>query len=190
MLIGYARVSTRHQNLDRQIAALTEIGCTAIFAEKLSGKTTRNRPQLARAITRLGSGDVFVVAEWDRATRSMMDGLNLMNLIHARGATIQVLDRNSLDLTTPTGRAVLGLLSAIYEEERVRIVRRSQDGLRHAKRNGVKLGRKPKLSAAEAGQALDMVREGKSYRRTATLLGVSHHTISKLARKSLAEVTA
>jgi hypothetical protein len=58
--------------MQRQCAALKAAGCTINFTERLSGKTTRNRPQLARALARLRAGDVFVVAEWDRATRSMM----------------------------------------------------------------------------------------------------------------------
>lgn len=183
MLIGYARVSTKHQNLARQLTALKMAGCKIVFTEMVSGKTTRNRPQLARALARLRSGDVFVVAEWDRATRSMMDGLNLMNQIHAKGGTIKVLDRNSLDLTTPTGRAVLGLLSAIYEEERSRIVTRAKQGLEHARRNGVKFGPKPKLTAADAVRALDMIRTGDSYRKTAKVIGVHHVTISRLAKR-------
>jgi hypothetical protein len=65
--IGYARVSTTSQNLDRQIAVLRAEGC----AEKASGTSTGGRPQLERAIDALGTGDVLVVAEWDRATRSM-----------------------------------------------------------------------------------------------------------------------
>jgi DNA invertase Pin-like site-specific DNA recombinase len=151
-----------------------------------TGKTTRNRPQLVRALARLRAGDVFVVAEWDRATRSMMDGLHLMTQIHAKGATIKALDRNSLDLTTPTDRAVLGLLSAIYEEERMLIVARAKQGLGNARRNGVKFGPKPKLSAADAAHALEMIRDGASYRQAARALQVHHVTIARLVRRSLA----
>jgi DNA invertase Pin-like site-specific DNA recombinase len=140
----------------------------------------------SRALARLRAGDVFVVAEWDRATRSMMDGLHLMTQIHARGATIRVLDRNSLDLTTPTGRAVLGLLSAIYEEERTRIVARAKQGLENARRNGVRFGPKPKLSAADAAHALQLIREGASYRQAARALDVHHVTIARLAKRSFA----
>ena len=182
MLIGYARVSTRQQSLGRQIAALEAAGCDLYFKEQVSGKTTRNRPQLARALARLKKGDVFVVAEWDRATRSMMDGVNLMLQIHAKGATISVLDKPSLDLSTPIGRGVLGLLSSIYEDERARIVERARQGIAHAKRNKVKFGRKPKLSATDAARALEMIRDGVSYRRIGVAFGVHHVTISRLAR--------
>src|SRR6516162_6166897 len=67
--IGYARVSSPHQNLDRQIAALRSEHCHAIFREKASGRDIKNRPQLEKAIDALGKGDILVLAEWDRATR-------------------------------------------------------------------------------------------------------------------------
>jgi DNA invertase Pin-like site-specific DNA recombinase len=99
-LIGYARVSTIHQHLDRQLGALRAAGCKRIFAEKASGKDVKGRPELERAIDELGAGDVLVLAEWDRATRSMMDGITIMQRVHARGAAIKVLDKPHLDLTT------------------------------------------------------------------------------------------
>ena len=71
MQIGYARVSTPAQNLDRQIRALEAAGCERIFQEKASGRSTRGRPQLAAALRLLQSGDTLILAEWDRATRSM-----------------------------------------------------------------------------------------------------------------------
>ena len=182
MKIGYARVSARHQNLDRQITALQDAGCDRIFAEHASGRSTRQRPQLARALAVLRTGDVFVVAEWDRATRSMTDGFDLMSRIYAAGATITVLDRPALDLTTPMGRALLGLLSSVYQEERERIVSRARDGIREAKRRNVKFGRKPKLSNTEAIEARKLIREGQSYRAVAGLFSVHHQTISRLAR--------
>ena len=74
--IGYARVSSSAQNLDRQIGALRAELCHEVYREKASGKAIKGRPQLERAIDALGTGDVLVVAEWDRATRSMMDGVH------------------------------------------------------------------------------------------------------------------
>lgn len=67
MKIGYARVSTTTQNLDRQIGALRAAKCDEIFRERASGKSLKGRPQLERAIDALGHGDVLVIAEWDRA---------------------------------------------------------------------------------------------------------------------------
>ena len=99
--IGYATVSNPTQNLDRQIAAPRSAGCDHIFREKASGKDVKNRPQLEKAIDELGTGDVLIVAEWDQATRSMFDGVAIIERIHSRGALLQVLDKPHLDLTTP-----------------------------------------------------------------------------------------
>ena len=66
--VGYARVSSTGQNLDRQLGALVAEGCDRIFQEKASGKTTKNRPELEKAINTLGTSDVWVLAEWDRCT--------------------------------------------------------------------------------------------------------------------------
>src|SRR5215470_13604710 len=87
--IGYARVSTGSQNLDRQMSALRAERCHEVYREKASGKAVKSRPQLEKAIDALGRGDVLVVAEWDRATRSMMDGVHIIERIHARGAMIK-----------------------------------------------------------------------------------------------------
>jgi DNA invertase Pin-like site-specific DNA recombinase len=147
MKIGYARGSTVDQNLDRQIGALNAAGCEKIYREKASGASTKGRPELEKAIDALGGGDLFVIAEWDRATRSMNDGLHIIQRIADRGALVKVLDREWCDLTTPLGRGILAFLSAIAEDERERIVRRGKQGLEKARERGVKLGRKPKLSA-------------------------------------------
>lgn len=128
MLIGYARVSSQGQSLDRQIGALNTIKADKIFREVASGRTVKGRPQLERAIDALGAGDILVIAEWDRATRSMMDGINIIQRVADRSATVKVLDKPWLDLTTPMGTGILAFLSALAEDERERITRRANEG--------------------------------------------------------------
>jgi DNA invertase Pin-like site-specific DNA recombinase len=113
MLIGYARVSSQGQSLDRQIGALNTAKADKIFREVASGRTVKGRPQLERAIDALGAGDSLVIAEWDRATRSMMDGINIIQRVADRSATVKVLDKPWLDLTTPMGKGILAFLSAL-----------------------------------------------------------------------------
>jgi DNA invertase Pin-like site-specific DNA recombinase len=74
-------------------------GCGRIFKQKLSGREGVRRPQLGKAIEVLGTGDVLVLAEWDRVSRSMPDGIKIIELVAARGATFKALDRKWLDLT-------------------------------------------------------------------------------------------
>ena len=75
-----------------------------------------------------------------------MDGIHIMERVHERGAYIKVLDRPGLDLTTPSGRGILALLSGLAEEERHRILKRANEGRVAAVKRGTKLGRNPKLN--------------------------------------------
>jgi DNA invertase Pin-like site-specific DNA recombinase len=180
MLIGYARVSTIHQSLDRQLGALRAAGCTIIFAEKASGRDVSGRPKLAKAIDALGTGDVLVLAEWDRATRSMADGIAIMQRVSARGAAIKVLDKPHLDLSTRMGQGFLAFLSAMAEDERERIQKRASDGRRIAKERGVKMGRRPKLTDHQQKIVRARLAEGASCRAVAADMAVHHSTISRL----------
>jgi DNA invertase Pin-like site-specific DNA recombinase len=180
MRIGYARVSSEHQNLDRQVGALRAERVDRLFTEKASGKSTKDRPQLEKAIDLLGRGDTLVVAEWDRATRSMMDGIKLIERINARGALLTVLDKPHLDLTTPLGRGFIAFLSAMAEDERERITKRAHDGRAVARRRGVQMGRKPKLTDYQQAEALKRLPAGESCRAVARRYRVHHATVSRL----------
>ena len=151
--IGYARVSSIDQNLDRQIAALRAEDCEKIFREKGSGKAIRNRPELEKAIDALPTKGVLVVAEWDRATRSMFDGIHLQR-INDGGALLKVLDKPHLDLTTPLGRGFIAFLSAMAEDERHRIMKRANEGFIAAIKKGTYLGCKPKLDDHQRREAV------------------------------------
>jgi DNA invertase Pin-like site-specific DNA recombinase len=178
--IGYARVSSLSQNLERQIAALRAEGCDRIYKEKVSGRSTRNRPQLEKAIDMLGTGDVLVVAEWDRATRSMMDGIAIIERVQNRGCLIKVLDKPHLDLTSTLGKGIMAFLSAIAQDERERIVKRAAEGTRIARANGVKFGRKRALNDHQQTEARARIAAGESTRKVAKSYNVSHATISRL----------
>ncbi len=83
-------------------------------------------------------------AERDRVTRSMMDGITIIQRVADRGATVKVLDKPWLDLTTTVGKGILAFLSALAEDERDRISRRANEGRAAAKARGVKFG--PRLN--------------------------------------------
>ena len=178
--VGYARVSSASQSLDRQIAALRAERCEPIFREKASGKSMKNRPQLERAIDALGTGDTLVLAEWDRCTRSMNDGIAIIERVHKRGALVKVLDRDYLDLTKPINRGILAFLSALAEDERHRILRRANEGRVEARKRGVHMGRKPKLTDHQQEKALERLAAGETCRAIARDLGVHHSTVSRL----------
>ena len=111
------------------------------------------------------------MAEWDRATQSLWDGLRIVKRVLDAGATIRVLDFPSLDLTTPEGRGFRALFSAMAERERMRIVKRTQEGRRLAVEAGKRMGRKPKLTAHRLAN-------GESTRDVAKDFAVHHATIA------------
>jgi DNA invertase Pin-like site-specific DNA recombinase len=148
---------------------------------KASGKSMKNRPELEKAIDMLGTGDILVVAEWDRATRSMFDGIEIIKRVNDRGALIKVLDKPHLDLTTPLGRGFVAFLSAMAEDERQRILARCNAGRVVAIAKGVRFGPKPKLTDHQRDEALKRLEAGESCRSIAKTMAVHHATIARLA---------
>ncbi len=180
MKFGYARVSTPRQNLDRQIAALGKAGCEEIIQEKRSAASIERRPELKKLLGILRKGDILVLAEWDRVTRSFLDGVDLIKHIQSTGAAVQVLDIN-LDLTDPLQQALIGIWSAIAEKERVRGLQRAKDGRDEARERGVRFGPKIKLTAT---QMIDLrsrhFNEGKTQAELAQLYNISKPTVSRI----------
>ena len=179
-LVGYARVSTQQQDLARQTKALKRLGCAPIYSDKASGKSMAGRPELARALDDLDTGEEFVISEWDRATRSMWDGLQIIKAVIDAGAGIKVLDRPYIDLETPMVRGFMAMLSAMAEDERLRIIKRTHEGRQIARAKGVRMGRKPKLTQHQMTEARERLAKGESTRALAKSYGVIVSAISRL----------
>jgi DNA invertase Pin-like site-specific DNA recombinase len=136
--------------------------------------------QLARALDELDTGDELVIAEWDRATRSMWDGLQIIKAVIDAGAAIRVLDRSYIDLTTPMERGFMAMMSAMAEDERLRIIKRTHEGRQIARAKGVKMGRKPILTPHQMKEARQRLAKGEPTRSLAKSYGVSISTISRI----------
>jgi DNA invertase Pin-like site-specific DNA recombinase len=177
-LIGYARVSTSGQNLDRQTRALAEAGCIRVFADKLSGKTA-DRPELAACLDYLRAGDTLVVPSLDRLSRSLQDLITLVAGLRRTGVGFRSL-HEALDTTTPGGRLVFHVFAALAEFIRELIVEGTREGLDAARARGQRLGRPPAMTAEQIRQARDLLTlPGNSISSIARLLGVSRSTIYK-----------
>ena len=180
---GYARVSTRDQDLAGQIAELQAVGCGNIFKEKVSGAKT-DRPQLAKVIRRLESGDVLVVTRLDRLARSTRDLLNIIDAIGKAGAGFRSLHDAWADTTTPHGKLMVTVLGGLAEFERELIRTRTDDGRKRAKARGVRFGRPQALTAHQRKEAIQRLAEGAVQADLARSYGVSQATISRLAAPS------
>lgn len=132
--IGYARVSTSGQKLERQLDALTAAGCRKIFADKKSGKNAL-RPELKACHAFLDPGDTLVVPSLDRYGRSLQDLINMVAELRERGIGFTSLHEN-LDTTTPGGRLVFHVFAALAEFIRELIVIGTNEGLAAARERG------------------------------------------------------
>ncbi len=178
--IGYARVSTRDQDLSAQVAELTEVGCAKVFREKVSGAKT-DRPELAKVICALDEGDVLLVTRLDRLARSTRDLLNVLDAISKRGAGFKSLKDAWADTTTAHGRLVLTILGGLAEFERELIRARTGEGRKRAMERGVRFGRPRVLDAHQRREALARLEAGESQADVARSYRVDPATICRLA---------
>ncbi|KAF3470023.1 recombinase family protein [Streptomyces sp. Tu 3180] len=174
--IGYARVSTSGQKLERQLDALTAAGCRKIFADKKSGKNAL-RPELKACHAFLDPGDTLVVPSLDRYGRSLQDLINMVAELRTRGIGFTSLHEN-LDTTTPGGRLVFHVFAALAEFIRELIVVGTNEGLAAARERG-RVGGRPSVATEEVIRAArDLLPDsGRSITSIAKLLGVSPGTL-------------
>ena len=145
MIYGYARVSADGQSIAAQTTTLTAAGAGKVFREVASGAKT-DRAQLKKAIAALEAGDVLMVTRLDRLARSTRELLNGLAQVSERKAGFRSLSDAWADTTTAHGKLMVTVLGALAEFERDLIRTRTGEGRARAKANGVKMGRKPKLT--------------------------------------------
>lgn len=176
MKIGYARVSTDDQDPSLQLRALKKVGCGKTFTDQGKSGATRERPALAQCLKALQPGDTLTVWKLDRLGRSVRDLLNILHELEQRKVHFVSLT-DAIDTKTPTGRAMLHMVALLAELERALIIERTQAGLKAARARGVKVGRKPKLSAQQIKHARRLVEHGERPEAVAASLGVARSTL-------------
>lgn len=144
--IGYARVSTREQNLDLQIDALNQAGCDIIFSEKIS--SSKERKELKKAMEYLREGDILVVWKLDRLARSLKELVLMISSLSEKGIEFKSLS-DAIDTTSSLGKCQLGIFASLAQYERDIIKERTRAGLEAARQRG-KIGGRPKGLSEEA----------------------------------------
>ena len=151
MIVGYARVSTKDQNLDRQIETLTAAGVEKLFVEKQSGQNIEGRPVFQEMLEFLREKDVLVVAELDRLGRNMQDIANTLHLLKQKGIIFKAMNLPHIDTNDPTlnelfSSLTISIYSYVAESERKKIKERQKQGVAIAKKKGNYKGRQKKYS--------------------------------------------
>ena len=185
---GYARVSSKDQNLARQISALKEAGIDKrnIFTDRQSGKDF-DRPGYRKLVEKLQKQDELYIKSFDRLGRNYNEILEQWRfLTKVRGINMIVLDFPLLDTRHSSGGVtgefiadlVLQILSYVAQVERENTHQRQKEGIREAQRRGVRFGR-PRLPIPdEFDKVADAVRQKKiSLRKGAGMLGISYTTL-------------
>lgn len=183
MVIGYARVSTLEQNIERQEVALRKLGCERVFIDKMSGKNI-DRPQFNTMMSFVRDGDTLIVSEYNRLSRSTKDLLATIEELETRGVTVKSIKEN-LDTGTPQGKLILTIFAGLAEFERTLMLQRQAEGIERAKLAGKYKGRKHKEYDKDLlKEVLDgLADESLTVTKAAELLGVTRPTVYKLLNR-------
>ncbi|MCG1732719.1 recombinase family protein [Staphylococcus epidermidis] len=195
MIIGYARVSSIDQNLERQLDNLKTFGVEKIFTEKQSGKSVENRPVFQEALNFVRMGDRFVVESIDRLGRNYDEVINTVNYLKDKEVQLMItslpmmnevignplLDKFMKDL-------IIQILAMVSEQERNESKRRQEQGIKVAKEKGVYKGR-PVLYSPNAKdpqkrlvyyRVIELLEQGKSISTIAKEVGITRQTIYRI----------
>ena len=194
MKYGYVRVSTKDQNIDRQMTAMrgANVPIDKVFVDKISGKDF-NRPQYLQMLKVLKEEDELYLKSIDRLGRNYEEIIEQWNILtKIKNINIVVLDFPLLNtknhINGITGKfiadLVLQVLSYVAQIERENTHQRQQEGIKEAKQRGVKFGRPPLSLPGGFDELAFLWQEGAiSMRRASDELGINHKTFAKWVRE-------
>lgn len=160
MVYGYARVSTRQQDLSRQLDLLDRYECNKIYTEKISG-VRANRPELNKLKKRVKENDKIIIESFSRLGRSTKDLIDLVYFFEKKGVKVISIKEN-FDTQTPQGKLIMTVFQAFSQFERDIIVERTKEGLESARARG-NIGGRPRIDPALIQHALHLYqKEGKA----------------------------
>ena len=180
-IVGYARVSSVDQHLDRQLAQLKDEQVEKFFVDKVSGKNL-DRPGFTAMMEYVREGDVLVICSMDRLARSLMDLLNVTRKLQNKGVTVRFL-KEKIELspsgeTSAISKLLMAMMGAVAEFERSLIRERQQQGIALAKARGVYRGRKP-VDNERMGEAKRRIAAGVPKTKVAKDLKIGRTTLYK-----------
>ena len=180
---GYGRVSTGQQTTENQRLELEQAGYLIEtgfwFADDgISGKVSASqRPAFIKLKEQIRSGETLVVSKLDRLGRDAIDVLQTVKELGTKGVKVIVHQLGNTDLTSPAGKLLLMMLSAVAEMERDLLVERTQAGLARAKAEGKTLGRPPKTNKIQRTEIISKLQIGVSVSAVAREYAVSRASI-------------
>ncbi|MDR2833360.1 MAG: recombinase family protein [Streptococcaceae bacterium] len=183
MIYGYARVSTKGQDLSVQLSELKKAGASKIFAEKFTGRTL-NRPEFQKLCECLTSNDTVMVTKLDRFARNTREALNTLEPLLEKGVKVYVLNLGLIE-NSVLGKFFLRTLLSVAEMERDMILERTQEGKIWAKMNkpDYKEGRPLKLTPDVINKIGKLRAQGWTIQKVANYLKISDSSVKRGWRK-------
>ena len=181
-VIGYRRVSSTSQSLDRQ--ELPDV-TGKVFEEKVSGKNTSDRPALLAMIEYVREGDVVHVHSIDRLARDLRDLQAIVTQINDKGATITFLSEKltfSSNVDDPLAKLQLQMMGAFSEFERALIRKRQEEGIAKKLERGAYHNKKRKPSV-DYDKVVELHNEGLSTYKIAAELNCSRMTVHRVLKR-------
>jgi putative DNA-invertase from lambdoid prophage Rac len=187
-VFAYCRVSTTDQNTSNQVqdirAAGYEVDKRRVVEESISGSVAvKDRPSFQKLLERIEEGDVLIVTKLDRLGRNMLDVCATVKLLDTMGVRVVCLQLGGADLTSPSARMTMQILSSVAEFERSLLIERTQSALARAKAEGKTLGRKPKLDVRQQIEVRARLAEGATVYQVAKDFGVARQVIMRVRDK-------
>ncbi|MBE7337818.1 recombinase family protein [Staphylococcus epidermidis] len=195
MIVGYARVSSLDQNLERQLENLKTFGVEKIFTEKQSGKSVENRPILQEALNFVRMGDRFVVESIDRLGRNYDEVINTVNYLKDKEIQLMITSLPMMNevignplLDKFMKSLIIQILAMVSEQERNESKRRQEQGIKIAKEKGVYKGR-PLLYSPNAKnpqkriiyhRVVEMLKEGTAISKIAKEVNITRQTVYRI----------
>ena len=184
--IGYARVSTTDQDTSIQEGQLRDAGCAKVFAEQISGTSTKERTQLEAALDYVREGDTFVVTRLDRLARSQADLHRLLQSFTERGIAFECTEQPQVNTDGPMGQLLLGILGAVAEFETGLRRERQMEGIAKAKAAGKYKGG-PEIAKERVEQLRSLVSDGVGIAAASREVGISRGTAYKYLNRETGE---
>ena len=184
MLLGYARVSTEDQNLDRQIDQLKDLGISMvnIYTEKVTG-TKKDRPVLLKLLEYARTGDEIVVTDLTRISRSTKDLISLVEDLGNRGINLKSLKESWLDTGTAQGKLMFTIIAGLSQFERDLISERTKEGLISARARG-RTGGRPSIKQENVTKALKLYdTQNVTIQDICTMCNLSKNTLYNYIRQ-------
>ena len=175
-VFGVWRCSTDLQDQERQVLALKEAGAQKIYGDHITGTSDfQSRPELSKCLEEMKSGDLLIISELSRLSRSFLGMVNEVSKLIERGISIKTLDKR-LDTTAMPKEItmlIVSILGYAASQELEAIKTRTAEGRQVAKSRGVKFGRKRQYTPQQSATVVEMRHRGDGYGTIASAMGMS-----------------